>query len=62
MFKPIHLQAGHFYIVDADSGTILGTNVVAVPCERFAGGEHSDSEAIHIAEKYGHTLYTNIAP
>ena len=49
-----------FVIVDLDTGTILGTNVVLVPVENLPEDGASDSEIIEAAEKFNYPLYADI--
>ena len=48
-----------FVVVDLDTGTILGTNVVLVPVENLPDGA-SDSEIIEAAKKFNYPLYADI--
>ena len=50
-----------FVVVDLDTGTILGTNVVLVPVENMESDqEGSDSEIIEAAERFNYPLYADI--
>jgi hypothetical protein len=52
----------HWAVIDLDSGTVLGTNIVLVPfpihdeewCDKITG---SDADAIAYAVQHGITLY-----
>lgn len=52
------LDPRKFVVVDLDSGTIVGTNVVLVPLAAFPVDDYSDSEIIGIASEHGVTLCT----
>ena len=49
-----------FVVVDLDTGTILGTNVVLVPVENLPEDGASDSEIIEAAKEFCYPLYANI--
>ena len=49
-----------FVVVDLDTGTILGTNVVLVPVENLPEDGASDSEIIEAAEKFCYPLCADI--
>lgn len=52
-----------FVLIDKDTGTVLGHNVVAIPEAFFSEDEwddisSSDDAAFRAAEEHGFTLYT----
>ena len=50
-----------FVVVDLDTGTILGTNVVLVPVDKFdSERDYSDSEIVKIAKEFCYPLYADI--
>lgn len=49
-----------FVVVDLDTGTILGTNVVLVPVENLPEDGASDSEIIEAAKEFSYPLYADI--
>ena len=50
-----------FVVVDLDTGTILGTNLVLVPAENMESAqEGSDSEIIEAAKEFSYPLYADI--
>ena len=50
-----------FVVVDLDTGTILGTNLVLVPAENMESvQEGSDSEIIEAAKQFCYPLYADI--
>ena len=50
-----------FVVVDLDTGTILGTNLVLVPAENMESvQEGSDNEIIEAAKKFSYPLYADI--
>ena len=51
----------NFVIVDLDTGTIVGTNLVAVPAEKIdPERDYSDSEIVKIAKEFSYPLYADI--
>ena len=51
----------NFVIVDLDTGTIVGTNLVAVPAGKIdPERDYSDSEIVKIAKEFSYPLYADI--
>ena len=51
----------NFVIVDIDTGTIVGTNLVAVPADKIDPEmDYSDSEIVKIAKEFSYPLYADI--
>ena len=50
-----------YVVVDLETGTIVGTNLVAVPKEKFdPERDYSDSEIVEIAKEFCYPLHADV--
>jgi len=60
----IDLNNGDYSVVDLDTGTVLGTNVILVPVpkdeEEWEAVLSNDSQAVDYAQKHGIAMYSEV--
>lgn len=62
MTVDIQTLSNDYVVVDLDTGTVLGTNLVAVPARNldFTQSDFSDSEIVEIAKKFSLPLKAEV--